>query len=83
MATRVDTLGSEYKYRDAEGKQHMIAEIYADTSSDISGKTEFNAGNGMIVADPNSTAYVVKSGKIYVMGGDSKWYDSADGSEVQ
>lgn len=81
MAARVDTLGSEYKYRDAQGKQHMNAEIYADTTSDIAGITEFNAGGGVIVADPNSAAYVVGSGKMYIMGGDSIWYDTS-GNEV-
>ena len=82
MAARVDTLGSEYKYRDAQGAQHMNAEIYADTTADIKGKTRFAVENGEIVADPNSTAYVVQTGKLYVMGGDSKWHDT-NGNEVE
>lgn len=81
MAARVDTKESVYKYRDAQGKQHMNAEIYADEASDIAGKTEFNAGGGVIVADPDSAAYVVHSGKMYIMDGDSIWYDTS-GNEV-
>lgn len=77
MSVRVDTTQSVYKERDAQGRQHMIAEIYADETSDIKSKTVF----GSIVADPNSTAYVVKTGKLYVMGGDNKWYDTT-GNEV-
>lgn len=71
MSVRVDTTQSVYKERDAQGRQHMIAEIYADETSDIKNKTVF----GSVVADPNSTAYVIKTGKLYVMGGDSVWYD--------
>ena len=80
MSARLDPLGSVYKYRDAQGREHFNAEIYADETSDISGQTVFE---GTKVADPNSTAYVIKTGKLYVMGSDNKWYDSADGSEVQ
>lgn len=78
MAVRMDTLASTYKYRDSQGLQHFVAELYADETSDISGVTTF----GAIVADPNSAAYVVKTGKLYVMGGDNKWYDT-DGNEVE
>lgn len=78
MAVRMDTLASTYKYRDEQGLQHFVAELYADETSDISGVTTF----GTIVADPNSAAYVVKTGKLYVMGGDNKWYDT-DGNEVE
>ena len=77
MSVRVDTTQSVYKARDALGRQCMIAEIYADETSDIKSKTVF----GSIVAEPNSTAYVVKTGKLYVMGGDGKWYDTT-GNEV-
>lgn len=77
MSVRVDTTQSVYKERDALGRQCMIAEIYADETSDIKNKTVF----GSIVAEPNSTAYVVQTGKMYVMGGDSKWYDTT-GNEV-
>ena len=77
MGARVDMLGSVYKYRDAQGYQHFVAEIYADETSDIAGVTKF----GLIIADPDSTAYVVQTGKLYVMGGDNKWYDT-DGNEV-
>ncbi len=78
MSVRIDTLGSVYKYRDAAGLQHFVAELFADTSADIAGITQF----GDIIADPNSTAYIVQTGKLYVMGGDSKWYDT-DGNEVE
>jgi hypothetical protein len=78
MAVRMDTLASTYKYRDDQGLQHFVAELYADETSDISGVTTF----GTIVADPNSVAYVVQSGKLYVMGGDSVWYDT-EGNEVE
>lgn len=78
MSVRMDTLGSVYKYRDTQGLQHFIGEFYADETGDISGQTTF----GTIVADPNSTAYVVTSGKLYVMGGDGKWYDT-NGNEVE
>jgi hypothetical protein len=76
---RVDNLGSVYKYRDAAGLSHYNAEIYADETSDIAGKTTFE---GDKVADPNSTAYVIRTGKLYVMSGDNKWYDT-DGNEVE
>lgn len=78
MSVRMDTLGSVYKHRDTLGNEHFVAELYADTTADISGQTTF----GTKVADPNSTAYVVQTGKLYVMGGDSKWYDT-DGNEVE
>ena len=78
MSVRMDTLASVYKYRDSQGLQHFVGEFYADETSDISGETTF----GTIVADPNSTAYVVQSGKLYVLGGNSVWYDT-DGNEVE
>lgn len=77
MSVRVDTPNSVYIDRDPQGRQHLVAEIYADQTSDIKNKTVF----GSVVADPNSTAYVVQTGKLYVMGGDNKWYDT-DGNEV-
>lgn len=78
MAVRMDILASTYKSRDDQGLEHYVAELYADETSDISGVTTF----GTKVADPNSVAYVVQSGKLYVMGGDSIWYDT-DGNEVE
>lgn len=77
MAVRMDTIASIYKYRDDQGLQHFIAELYADETSDISGVTTF----GTIVAEPTSTAYVIKAGKLYVMASDKKWYDES-GNEV-
>ena len=78
MSVRMDTLGSVYKCRDATGLQHFVAELYADTTADIAGITQF----GGIVVDPDSTAYVVKAGKLYVMASDNKWYDT-NGNEVE
>lgn len=78
MSVRMDTLGSVYKYRDSADLQHFVGEFYADETSDISGKTQL-AG---VIAEPNSTAYVVQAGKLYVLGGDNKWYDT-DGNEVE
>lgn len=78
MSVRVDTLNSVYMCRDALSREHFVAEIYADETSDIAGQTVF----GTKVADPNSTAYVVQTGKLYIMGGDSVWYDT-DGNEVE
>jgi hypothetical protein len=70
MSVRMDTLGSVYKYRDATGLQHFVGEFYADDESDIKGKTQF----GSIVADPDSTAFVAHSGKLYIMDGSGVWY---------
>jgi hypothetical protein len=78
----MDTQGSVYKYRDSEGLQHFVAELYADETSDIAGVTVFKFEGGQIIVDPNSTAYVVQTGKLYVMGGDSVWYDM-NGNEVE
>lgn len=70
MSVRMDTLGSVYKYRDATGLQHFVAELYADDESDIKDKTQF----GNIVAEPDSTAFVAHSGKLYIMDGSGVWY---------
>ena len=78
MSVRMDSHGSVYKYRDSAGLQHFVGEFYADTTADIAGKTQF----GDVTADPNSTAYVVKAGKLYVMASDNKWYDT-NGNEVE
>jgi hypothetical protein len=66
----MDTQESVYKYRDSEGLQHFVAELYVDDESDIKGKTQF----GSIVADPDSTAFVAHSGKLYIMDGSGVWY---------
>ncbi len=78
MAVRMDTRESIYKYRDKQGLQHFVAELYADETSDIIGKTTF----GAIVADPDSAAYVHHTGKLYTMDGNGVWCDAANGSEV-
>lgn len=70
MSVRMDTRSSVYKYRDTQGLQHFIGEFYADDESDIKGKTQF----GTIVADPDSTAFVSHSGKMYILDGLGVWY---------
>lgn len=70
MSVRIDTEGSVYKYRDAAGIQHFVGEFYADDESDIKNKTRF----GDKIAEPDSTAFVVHSGKLYIMDGSGVWY---------
>lgn len=70
MAVRMDTDASKFKGRDDQGLEHFVGEFYADDESDIKGKTQF----GRVVADPDSTAYVAHSGKMYVMDGSGVWY---------
>lgn len=74
MSVRMDTQGSVYKYRDNEGLQHFVAELYVDDESDIKNKTQF----GSIVADPDSTAFVAHSGKLYIMDGSGVWYSKGE-----
>jgi hypothetical protein len=70
MAVRMDTDASKHKGWDDQGLQHFVAELYADDESDIKDKTQF----GNIVADPDSTAFVSHSGKLYIMDGSGVWY---------
>lgn len=74
MSVRMDTLGSVYKYRDTQGLQHFIGEFYADETSDIKDKTQF----GNIVAEPDSTAFVAHSGKLYILDGSGVWYSKGE-----
>lgn len=53
-------------------KSRAIAEIYVDTASELpayDSNPDFEFLQGSI-------AYVVKSGKFYVMGSDNQWYDT-------
>lgn len=70
MSVRMDTQGSVYKGRDATGLEHFVTELYVDDESDIKNKTQF----GNIVAEPDSTAFVAHSGKLYIMDGSGVWY---------
>ena len=64
----------KYPYDD---KVRIIAEIYADNVSEL---PEKDGLDGYELAQ-GSVAYVIKSGGIYVLGSDGKWYDS-DGQEA-
>jgi hypothetical protein len=66
----MDTQGSVYKGRDSKGLEHFVTELYADDESDIKNKTQF----GNIVAEPDSTAFVAHSGKLYILDGSGVWY---------
>jgi hypothetical protein len=77
MAVRMDATASVSKGRDINGIEHFVGEFYADETADIKNKVQL----GSVIAEPDSTAYVVKAGKLYVMASDSKWYDT-DGTEV-
>lgn len=77
MGVRMDEVVSIYVDRDALGRFHYIGEFYADDVDDIKGKTIFDN----VVADPDSTAYIIKAGKLCVLAGNNKWYYS-DGEEV-
>lgn len=59
-------------------KSVIIAEIYAD---DVSELPENNGIDGYELAQ-GSVAYVIKSGGIYVLGSDGKWYDT-DGKQAK
>ncbi|MDE5620904.1 MAG: hypothetical protein K2I80_10415 [Ruminococcus sp.] len=59
------------KYPD-DDKTRIIAEIYAD---DVSELPEIDSIDGCELAQ-GSVAYVIKSGGLYILGGDGKWYDN-------
>lgn len=58
-------------------RSRIIAEIYADEVSEL---PEQNGIDGYELAQ-GSVAYVIKSGGIYILGSDGKWYDS-DGKQA-
>ncbi|MDE5772747.1 MAG: hypothetical protein K2I06_14195 [Ruminococcus sp.] len=58
-------------------KSRITAEIYAD---DVSELPENNGIDGYELAQ-GSVAYVIKSGGIYILGSDGKWYDT-DGKQA-
>ena len=55
----------------------IIADIYADEVSEL---PEQNGIDGYELAQ-SSVAYVIKSGGIYILGSDGKWYDT-DGKQA-
>lgn len=59
-------------------KSHIIGEIFVDEMSELPEKDGID-GYELV---QGSAAYVVKSGEIYIMGGDGKWYDS-NGKEAE
>lgn len=60
-----------------ERKSRIIAEMYADEVSELPERTGID---GYELAQ-GSVAYVIKSGGIYVLGSDGKWYDT-DGKQA-
>lgn len=53
-------------------KSHIIGEIFVDEMSELptpDGIDGYELTQGSI-------AYVVKSGGLYILGGDGKWYDT-------
>lgn len=59
-------------------KSHIIGEIFID---DVSELPTSDGIDGYELVQ-GSVAYVIKSGEIYVMSGDGKWYDS-NGKEAE
>ncbi|MDE5619004.1 MAG: hypothetical protein K2I80_00560, partial [Ruminococcus sp.] len=55
-----------------EQKIRIIAEIFAD---DVSELPETDGIDGCELAQ-GSVAYVIKSGRLYILGSDGKWYDN-------
>lgn len=60
------------------GISHIIGEIFIDDVSEL--PTPDGIDGYELVQ--GSVAYVIKSGEIYVMSGDGKWYDS-NGKEAE
>lgn len=58
-----------------ENKNHVIAEINVDETSELP-KQEFED----YILTQGSSAYVIQSGELYVMGSDGEWYN-AENSE--
>ena len=56
----------------------IIAEMYAD---DVTELPSADGIDGYELAQ-SSVAYVIKSGEIYILGGDGKWYDT-DGKQAK
>lgn len=61
-----------------EQKIRIIAEIYADEVSEL---PKIDGIDGCELAQ-GSVAYVIKTGGLYVLSSDGKWYDS-DGKEAE
>ncbi len=60
-----------------ERKSRITAEIFVD---DVSELPSVDGIDGYELAQ-GSVAYVIKSGEIYILGGDGKWYDT-DGKQA-
>ena len=69
---------SLYITRSADSKQHVRAEIIADTCAELAGVTEIDG----VVFDFGSVALVAKDGEVCVLASDSKWYKQSTGTEV-
>ncbi len=62
--------------KNTDGKiSEIIAEIVVDTADELPGTDEIPGK----VLHQGSIAYVIKSGEIYVLAGDGKWYSSEGG----
>ena len=59
------------------GTSHIIGEMFVDDISELPSPTGID-GYELI---QGSVAYVIKSGGIYILGSDGKWYDT-DGEQV-
>lgn len=59
------------------GTSHIIGEIFVDDTSELPSQDSID---GYELAQ-GSVAYVIKSGGIYVLGSDGKWYDT-DGKQA-
>lgn len=58
-------------------KSHIIGEIFVDEMSELpsaDGIDGYELTQGTV-------AYVIKSGELYILGGDGKWYDTS-GKEI-
>lgn len=75
---KLDSRRSEYKKRNAEGKELMVAEIECDTLSELVGLISF----GNVIFVQGSRAHAIKDAEICSLASDGKWYKQSDGSEV-
>ncbi len=66
----------KYSVKSSE-RSHIIAEMYAD---DVTELPSADGIDGYELAQ-GSVAYVIKSGGIYILGSNGKWYDT-DGKQA-
>jgi hypothetical protein len=69
---------SEYKYRNAEGKEILVAELECDTLSELVGLTSL----GNVIFARGSRAHAIKDAELCSLASNGKWYKQSDGSEV-